>query len=228
MKNSLNSGFKLVRSNRKSLSIEIAPETMTVRAPMNMPYDRIKNFLLQKQDWIIKKQAVMQKRCMKSYSFEEGEEILLYGNLYPVRHTDTNEFLLKFVNEEFLINVKHLEEASNILKVWYIQQAKFTFPIRVADYAKQYNLEFKQVKISNASHRWGSCSSKGSINLNWRLIRAIPEAIDYVIVHELVHTIHMDHSRTFWDKVVEIMPDYKKYRIWLKNHGHLLDFMYRD
>jgi predicted metal-dependent hydrolase len=126
------------------------------------------------------------------------------------------------------MNTHIIKDASKILKAWYMRQAKYTFPIRVDYYAQKYNFKFKQVKISNASRRWGSCSSKGSINLNWRLIRAIPEAIDYVIVHELVHTIHMDHSKRFWEKVAEIMPDYKKYRAWLKNHGYLLDFMYED
>ncbi|MBU0686526.1 MAG: M48 family metallopeptidase [Candidatus Margulisbacteria bacterium] len=68
------------------------------------------------------------------------------------------------------------------------------------------------VKVSSAKKRWGSCTSKGTINLSWRLVLTPPEVIDYVVVHELVHLVEPNHSKRFWQRVAEIMPGYQAQR----------------
>jgi predicted metal-dependent hydrolase len=78
------------------------------------------------------------------------------------------------------------------------------------------------IKITEARKRWGSCGSKGTLNFSWRLIMAPMEVIDYVIVHELAHIGQLNHSPTYWRKVAEILPDYKKREKWLKENGGLL------
>ena len=78
------------------------------------------------------------------------------------------------------------------------------------------------MRISGAKTRWGSCSAKKNINLNWRLILAPPKVIDYVIAHELSHTVHMNHSKQFWAHVEGMIPDHRRYRKWLKDHGRFL------
>jgi predicted metal-dependent hydrolase len=81
---------------------------------------------------------------------------------------------------------------------------------------------YRNLKISNAKRRWGTCTSSGQIHINWRLVLAPEAVLEYVIIHELMHIREMSHSRTFWKRVEAVQTDYKKHRIWLKDNGHIL------
>ncbi|MEM3513203.1 MAG: M48 family metallopeptidase, partial [Thermoplasmata archaeon] len=87
---------------------------------------------------------------------------------------------------------------------------------------EQFGFKPKKIKITSGKTRFGSCTSKGYINLSWRLVLAPPEIIDYVIVHELAHLKEPNHSKKFWAVVEKFIPDYKTKRKWLKENGHLL------
>ncbi len=87
-----------------------------------------------------------------------------------------------------------------------------------------FNQKIKSVKLNYAHSRWGSCSSKGSINLSTRLLFAPQTVIDYVIIHELAHLLEPNHSPGFWKLVKQAMPNYKEQEKWLKENGHLCDF----
>jgi predicted metal-dependent hydrolase len=93
---------------------------------------------------------------------------------------------------------------------------------RVAWYAAKYGFTYKQVKITSAQTRWGSCSAKGTLSFAWRLVMAPVPEIDFVVVHELVHTVEKNHGKAFWAKVKAILPDYKQRIEWLEVNGHLL------
>ena len=80
-------------------------------------------------------------------------------------------------------------------------------------------LKYDKIIITGAMKRWGSCSSKGNLNFAWRLVMAPIDIIDYVVVHELSHIVHRNHSKRFWEQVETIFPDYKIKRKWLKEYG---------
>ncbi len=90
---------------------------------------------------------------------------------------------------------------------------------RVRHYEKIMDLSCNKITIRNQKTRWGSCSSKGNLNFNYRLAYMPPEILDYVVVHELAHLRHMNHSQEFWAVVEDFLPDYKRRRQWLKEHG---------
>ena len=91
---------------------------------------------------------------------------------------------------------------------------------RVAIYAEKLQLRPKKITVKDQRRRWGSCSARtGALHFNWRIVMAPPEVIDYVVVHELAHIRHPDHSRSFWSLVAQFIPDYKKRRKWLREHG---------
>ena len=96
------------------------------------------------------------------------------------------------------------------------------FEERTAAYASCHGFRYKSISLSNASKRWGSCSSLGSLRFNWRLVLAPAEVTDYVIVHELCHLKEQNHSRRFWKRVEEILPDYRERNQWLKQNRYLL------
>jgi predicted metal-dependent hydrolase len=89
-------------------------------------------------------------------------------------------------------------------------------------HARQNGFQYSRVGITSARTRWGSCSAKGALNFSWRLIQAPMEAVDYVVIHELVHTVIHNHSRKFWTRLEQVLPDYRERRKWLRSNGHRL------
>lgn len=104
----------------------------------------------------------------------------------------------------------------------YKKKAREYLQERLDYYSTEFNLPYKVLRLSSAKTRWGSCSHQDNINLNWRLILAPKEIIDYLVVHELSHTKHRHHQKSFWNKVEEIYPNYKEAKKWLKQNSHLL------
>lgn len=102
------------------------------------------------------------------------------------------------------------------LKTWLFQQAKETLLNRLSFQAERMNIQFSSFGLSNARTRWGSCSSKRRIRLNWRLVHCDVSLIDYVVVHELAHCLEMNHSQRFWNIVANHYPDYKNARKQLR------------
>lgn len=92
-------------------------------------------------------------------------------------------------------------------------------PGRVSFYAEEIGVDYGRITIRNQRSRWGSCSARGNLNFNCLLMLTPPEAIDYVVVHELCHRLEMNHSSAFWAEVENVLPDYKKWRKWLKDNG---------
>ncbi len=104
----------------------------------------------------------------------------------------------------------------------YIAAAKDYFPKRAAYFRQFTGGIYHRITIRDQKTRWGSCSARGTLSFNWRLMLAPPSVLDYVVVHELCHLTHMDHSAAFWQAVEAAYPDYRTARQWLKDHGHEL------
>lgn len=104
----------------------------------------------------------------------------------------------------------------------YIEAAREYFPKRVAHFLPLTGGSFNRITIRDQKTRWGSCSARGTLSFNWRLMLAPPAVLDYVVVHELCHLTHMDHSKAFWASVEHVCPDYRIHRKWLKEHGQEL------
>ncbi len=113
-------------------------------------------------------------------------------------------------NEDAALVNKHKRYARNI------------FEARVAYFQQFTGGSYNSISIRDQKTRWGSCSGRGNLSFNWRLILAPPEILDYVVVHELCHLTHMNHSKEFWELVGKVLPDYKDRRKWLKENGHTL------
>jgi predicted metal-dependent hydrolase len=121
-----------------------------------------------------------------------------------------------------VLSDEHIGKAREAFIDWYRQQARSVISERVQRYSSPSGIRYEKVKITNARKRWGSCSTKGNLCFSWRLAMAPLEVIDYVVVHELAHIEHRDHSRGFWEKVQTMLPDYKNRRKWLRDNDHTL------
>ena len=104
----------------------------------------------------------------------------------------------------------------------YIAAAREYFPKRAAHFQQFTGGTYNRITIRDQKTRWGSCSARGTLSFNWRLMLAPPAILDYVVVHELCHLTHMNHSPAFWQAVEAVCPDYRDSRRWLKEHGQEL------
>lgn len=100
-----------------------------------------------------------------------------------------------------------------------IREAHIRIPERVSYYAERMGVSYGRITIREQKTRWGSCSSQGNLNFNWKLVLMPEEVLDYVVVHELAHRKEMNHSKAFWSQVEEILPDYRQRRKLLKEEG---------
>lgn len=107
----------------------------------------------------------------------------------------------------------------------YRTRAKEVFCARAAYWVQFTGGNYTSITVRDQKTRWGSCSSRGTLSFNYRLIFAPLPILDYVVVHELCHLCHMDHSKAFWAAVASVMPDYKQRRQWLKDHGQELNLV---
>ena len=114
------------------------------------------------------------------------------------------------------------EEQRNALEKRYRQAAKEYIPKRIQVFLPLTGGEYQQIAIRDQKTRWGSCSSNRTLSFNWKLMLAPPKVLDYVIVHELCHLSHMNHSKDFWKLVETVLPDYKESKKWLKENGQTL------
>lgn len=140
-------------------------------------------------------------------------------NSFVNAHADWIEKHLK-IAEEKLKNADAVPKLSTDEMYELAEKALHVIPNKVRDYAFQMNISYGRITIRNQRTRWGSCSSKGNLNFNCLLMLCPEYVIDYVVIHELCHRVEMNHSKRFWDLVEKAMPDYKKAKGWLKEHGN--------
>ena len=213
---------RIIRSRRKTIALVIQPDgRLVVRAPQRATLKQIHAMIEQHRAWIEIKQAEAVRIAARfaPRSFTDGDDFLYQGKAYPLRIARGSGTGLRFDGSVFTLAEKVTAQAAVLFEKWYRLQARQVFTERVRVYARQYGFEYQKIRISSARTRWGSCSSKGTLSLTWRLIMAPADVIDYVIVHELVHLRHPNHSKDFWRGVEAILPDYKSRRKWLKDHG---------
>lgn len=229
----------IIRSKRKTVCMSINKDgSVTIKAPLRYPSDKeIANFVEQKIDWVLKQREIQEdredmrlvRRFETDYSFPYlGEERLVemqkgkkntvaFEEGKIIIQTPYYDALIK--NYEAEENKSAIEKLRSDLKKWYKKQASDYITKRVDYYKDIIGVTVNSVSIKSRKTQWGSCDSNGDITFSWRLVMACPEAIDYVVIHELCHRKHMDHSREFWKLVQKFMPDYKKQKQWLEENS---------
>jgi predicted metal-dependent hydrolase len=217
----------IIRTRRKTLAIIIKSDgSLTVRAPLHTSDQIIQKFVAEKSGWIIAKQRLAQKNpaAPPPKQYVEGEVFLFLGASYPLKLVKTQKETLLLDGQGFKLASRWQNKAALVFEKWYKMQALKVISERCAWYAQKYGFTYQKIRLSSARTRWGSCSSRGALSFSWRLMMAPPVVLDYVIIHELVHTVEHNHAQGFWDKVAAIMPAYKTQIKWLKTNGHTLKF----
>lgn len=214
---------KVIRSRRRTIALEVTCDaTLIVRAPLRAPQSYIEGMIREKRDWIRRKMDEIKKRpAVPLHEYREGELFLFLGGSYPLQPVDTVEGGIRRTDRLYIAR-SLMPDLRHNLKRWYMREAALILRERCAWFSMVTGHTPASIRITDARRRWGSCTSYGGLNFSWCLVQAPLEIVDYVVVHELVHLAHHNHSKKFWDRVREIMPDYERRRKWLRENERLL------
>lgn len=220
--------YQIVRSaRRKKLTITVERDrSIIVHAPEDTSEEAIRRVVDSKRQWLFDKVNHPQKYQDRPHppgkEVVNGESVPYLGREYRVEIGDTASGGVEFFRR-FLIPAAQQAKRREVLKEWYINRAVETLLPRVKRYASELGVKFGEAKIVDNRYRWGSCTVKDNVNFNWRLIKAPMFVIDYVIVHELAHLMEANHTPRFWNIVRAKAPYTEKAKVWLKEHGQILE-----
>jgi predicted metal-dependent hydrolase len=212
-------------SKRNTFLVEIKRDgSLSVRVPEGASVEAIQKAIDSKMRWILKQRAEIYKLDISAdpKKFMDGEKFLYLGVVYPLSVDGASGAHLVFDGEKFVLSKEHQSQARDVFMEWYRERAERHISEKVKKYSAQCNISYDKILITNAEKRWGSCNNKGILRFSWRLAMAPQDVIDYVIVHELMHIKHLNHSRAYWHEVTAVMPDFKLRKRWLFRNGHRL------
>ena len=233
--------YAFARGRRKTIGFMVGPEGLVVRAPRWTPLGEVDAALREKAPWILRKLQETQERQVRQdgarIEWRDGTTLPLLGETLQVKLDPTHGFKGKGAQldaattdtmggaSEVAPRLLHVglphtatpDQIQDSVQAWLMRHAKAHFTDRLNHFAPQLQVQWRSLRLSNASTRWGSAKSDGSIRLNWRLIHFSTAVVDYVVAHELSHLREMNHSPRFWDTVRTVVPDYAQLRGQLKD-----------
>ncbi|MCA1318650.1 M48 family metallopeptidase [Bacillus tianshenii] len=215
--------FEIKYKNRTSIGIAIdSYGDLEVSVPKKTPDEQVIRLL--EKNWAAILQKVKEVKARldgpKEKVYENEEQFLYLGNTYPINIIqDQNINRDHVVFEEDVLHVYAMqldeEKLKQSLKRFYYQQTKALVAESIASYQMHFKKKPRSIRITDSKTTWGTCDSNLGLTFNWRLAMAPREVIDYVVVHEMCHMVHLNHDRSFWRLVGKIMPDYKEKERWL-------------
>lgn len=223
--------YQVVRSPRKTADIIIERDgSVLVRAPEWVDDDQVENLVKSKHYWIYQGLAEWRDlnatRVLREY--KGGEGFLYLGRAYRLLLVaDQQEPLLlkdgRFQLRRELVEQGELAAAKAAFRDYYVARGIQRISERVAYFSPKAGVAPSGFDVRELGHRWASCSPTGNLAFHWKCMMAPQTIIDYIVVHELCHLHHHDHTSAFWNEVDKVMPDYRERKEWLKKNGAGLD-----
>jgi predicted metal-dependent hydrolase len=217
--------YGLRKSHRKNLSIYVERDgSVLVKAPKNLPHEKIDEIVKRKEPWIYRSLAEFQElnRTQVKREIIDGEGFLFMGRSYRLKIEEGLKRPLLLNDGHFMLDAREAENAREHFIDFYKQRGKEHIPERVHQIDDKLGVNPRTIRVMNLRNRWAS-RTQGGVNFHWKVMLAPMTVIDYVIVHELAHYVKPDHGSEFWDLVGSVMPDYHVQKAWLRSNGANLD-----
>ena len=220
-------------NRRRSVQIRVPkPDCLELAAPTGMPWPKIRQLVESKHAWILRQVHRLEVAAaqMTNATLTHGATLLYQGTPHTLLLLADGKSKPNVTYSPCTIAV-HLSEligqdndpaVSGSLKKWYVKQAQQQLLERTRHWAAQIGVHPSRISLRDQKTRWGSCSSRGAISFNWRIIMAPPAVLDYLVVHELCHMLHPNHSAAYWREVARHLPDCRELRRWLRQNSSLL------
>lgn len=220
--------YQLTRRAGKTASICVERDgSVSVKVPESYDEDRLEQLLEAKRYWIYRHLATWEdlNAARVSREYANGEGFLYLGRSYRLRIVRGQKEPLLLKGGYFLIRSLDDTEKdastylTSVFKGFYRERGQEWIPERVAYFAPKLGVSPARVRVMELGHRWGSCSPEGGLNFHWKCMMAPLSILDYLVVHELAHLKHANHTPAFWDALDKIMPDYHERKAWLRVNG---------
>lgn len=209
--------YIVLYKNKKNISIKIhGNKELYVYAPVGISNEYIEEVIKSKENWIIKNIKKIHEN-----NLNDGNYIIYRGRKFLKRVEESTIKKIVIKDDSIIIKSPNIDihNVNHIISSWYLENANIVILNRINELSSKYNLIPSKILIRNQKSRWGSCNSRKEIRLNWRLVLMPDYVMDYIIIHELCHLKHMNHSNSFWSLVHKLDPDFKKSKEWLKENG---------
>lgn len=210
--------YSLIFSKRKTLGITVKPDgKVVVKAPINAKKELIEQKIRKRVSWILRQQNYFSSfgEATPKRRFISGETHLYLGRQYILRVSDGKKNEVRYKGHYFEVDCTDRKKVEKLMQDWYHARAKIKF-LEIAEpvisYFENLNVSPKGIYIKQMENRWGSCTRSGKIILNSELIKAPRPCIEYVIIHEMCHLIHSNHTKEFFNLLSSIMPDWEKWK----------------
>lgn len=214
--------YTVIKQKRKTATIVITQEQeVQVKVPKFMTKKQIDWLVRQHEEWILKT-LEKKKELSETKDWYKTHKILYLGKYWPVTMIEDPIKAPKadFNGEAFIVISDGSEKgARDSIEKFYRLKAKELLVPLAEKYAKIVGVSFQKMTIRNQKTRWGSCSSKGNLSFNLKILCAPTEMMEYVVLHEIMHIRHFDHSKEFWKDIEDLMPDYKRRMNYFKQYG---------
>jgi hypothetical protein len=214
-----------IRTSKRARRLRLVSGINGVEAivPPNYRAEELESFVSAKRDWIIKTSRYYSRLKERCGEIEPGV-IYFLGSKYRF-HVVKDRQRSAVVSDAMKVITFHVTDRRRYkleMQKWYKEQTGMIIAERLPVLAPRLNLRYNKVLIKSQRSRWASCSKKGNLNFNLLLAAAPPEVIDYVIIHEIMHLVELDHSPRFWQLVKEADPEYKKHKDWLASYAPVI------
>jgi predicted metal-dependent hydrolase len=218
---------EVVRSVRRTAGLHIVGNDLQVRIPEHLEDQRVAEILKQKRPWIRSKVAELKRvPPHRSKELVSGESFPYLGRNYRLKIQEGYQVGVCLSGGYLKATIRPSEEGEQresriqqYLQNWYRSRALERLQEKTNRYALQIGVSPAGVSVRNFKSRWGSCDKQGQVVFNWNIIKAPHAIADYVVVHELCHLIHPNHSKDFWQLVGRHDTSYSEHRQWLKEKG---------
>lgn len=214
-------------NRRKTVAIHVDGGDIRILAPKRLSVRTLQDLIEHRSDWIRAKLHLQAARpSLPPRTFVEGDRFAYLGRVYRLEIDHTGPAPARLKSGRLIVAIRPGDgekariEAS--LADWYRHQAGRHLAEKTVRFASTLDVRPKAVTLKNYRSRWGSCTARGDIFYNWRIIMAPSRIVDYLVVHELAHLVHHNHSPRFWACVASVLPDYRAHRDWLKLNGATL------
>ena len=218
--------INIKRSARKTLSIYVERDgSISVLAPKGLRQKKIDEVLKQKEYLIYKYRAEWQElnRSKKNREYISGQSFMYLGRSYSLKLIDKLDKPLILKEGRFYLLKSEKEKAKEHFIKFYKENGKAKIQNRIEEFKKKIDVNPQRVRIIELQNRWASCTSDGNLNFHWKCIMAPYAVLDYIVVHELIHLIHKNHTQEFWNEVDKIIPKFTDQIEWLKKYGAGMD-----
>jgi len=227
--------YQLIRSpRRKSIALQVQRGKVKVRAPLHVPAGYIEQLIEDKKSWLSAKLLMQQQEPDEGITFKDGGPIWLKGQPKVIKLQFANHNSVNESNDTLLVTLKENVQSQSttqqqtkikqLLADWFKTSAIAVLEQKLLHFCPLLNLHPTSIKVRFYKARWGSCNSRGELSFNYLLMMTPDWVIDYVVVHELCHLQHLNHSAQFWSLVEQYFPHYKEAKLWLKTHQSQLQW----